>query len=270
VKTLKTLWAFLRRDASIHVSYKLGFAMDLAGVFFSAATYYFIAKLFGAAAAPFLSKYGGDYFSFVLVGIAFAAYQSVGLNSFSQSLRQEQFLNTLEPLLMTPVSAPRFLLGSALWDFLYATLRVAVYLALGATFFGLDLGKANVGPALVLLFLTLAAFMALGIFAAAFIMTFKRGNPVTWFMEATSTLLGGVFFPLEALPGGLRKVALFLPITHALEGLRKTLLVGAGWRDVATQMGALALFIAVMAPLGVFTFGAALRRARAEGTLSHY
>ncbi|HNA61135.1 MAG TPA: ABC transporter permease, partial [Elusimicrobiota bacterium] len=131
MKTLRTLWAFLRRDATIHVSYKVGFVMDMGGVFFSAATYYFIAKMFGSAAWPFLKNYGGDYFAFVLIGVAFAAYQNVGLNSFSQSLRQEQFLNTLEPLLMTPVNTPRFLLGSALWDFLYATLRVGVYLALG-------------------------------------------------------------------------------------------------------------------------------------------
>jgi ABC-2 type transport system permease protein len=270
MKTLRTLWAFLRRDATIHVSYKVGFVMDMGGVFFSAATYYFIAKMFGSAAWPFLKNYGGDYFAFVLIGVAFAAYQNVGLNSFSQSLRQEQFLNTLEPLLMTPVNTPRFLLGSALWDFLYATLRVGVYLALGALIFGLNLRSANVGPALAILVLTLAAFMGLGIFAAAFIMSFKRGNPVTWFMEATSTLLGGVFFPMEALPAGLKKLALLIPMTHALEGLRKTLLVGAGWREVLPQMTALAIFSLVMWPVGVVTFGSALRRAKAEGTLGHY
>ena len=106
---MRTLWAFFRRDANIHTSYKLGFVMDLLGVFFTAATYYYVAKMFGAAAAPFLRAYGGDYFAFVLIGVAFAAYQNVGLNSFSQSLRQEQFLNTLEPLLVTPVSTPRSL-----------------------------------------------------------------------------------------------------------------------------------------------------------------
>lgn len=270
MKTRQTLWAFFRRDWAIHTSYKMGFLMDMGGVFFSATTYYFVAQMFGTAAAPFLSRYGGDYFAFVLIGIAFAAYQNVGLNSFSQSLRQEQFLNTLEPLLMTPVNTPRFLMGSALWDFVYATVRVAVYLGLGVGVFGLSLRGANIGAALVLLLLTLAAFMGLGIFAAAFIMRFKRGNPVTWLMEATSTLLGGVYFPPTSLPPALQKVAAFLPITHALEGLRKTLLVGAGWGDVAPQLTALVLFVLITWPIGIATFGSALRRARAEGTLGHY
>ncbi len=267
---VKTLWAFFRRDALIHTSYKTGFAMDLAGVFFTAATYYFVARVFGAAASPFLARYGGDYFAFVLIGVAFAAYQNVGLNSFSQSLRQEQFLNTLEPLLMTPISTRQFLLGSSLWDFLYATIRVALYLALGAAFFGFRLGQARIVPALAVLGLTLLVFMGLGVFAAAFIMRFKRGNPVTWFMEATSTLLGGVFFPISALPPGLQKVALFIPMTHALEGLRKSLLMGAGWKDVSPQLAALSLFVAVGWPLGIFVFGRSLRRARADGTLGHY
>jgi ABC-2 type transport system permease protein len=266
----KTLWAFFRRDALIHTSYKVGFFVDLAGVFFTAATYYFVSRFFGASASPFLKDYGGDYFAFVLIGVAFAAYQNVGLNSFSQSLRQEQFLNTLEPLLMTPVNTPRFLVGSSLWDFLYATVRVALYLILGAVFFGFRMSHARVGPALAVLVLTLFAFMGLGVFSASFIMRFKRGNPVTWFMEATSNLLGGVFFPIVALPLGLQKAALFIPMTHALEGLRKSLLMGAGWRDVSPQLAALALFIAVLWPLGVFVFSRSLRRARADGTLGHY
>ena len=266
----RTLWAFFRRDALIHTSYKVGFFVDLAGVFFTAATYYFVSRVFGAAASPFLKNYGGDYFAFVLIGVAFAAYQNVGLNSFSQSLRQEQFLNTLEPLLMTPVNTPRFLIGSSLWDFLYATIRVALYLILGLLFFGFRMTNARVGPALAVLVLTLFAFMGLGVFAASFIMRFKRGNPVTWFMEAASNLLGGVFFPLAALPVVLQKAALLIPMTHALEGLRKTLLAGAGWKEVSPQLTALALFIGVMWPVGLFVFSRAIRRARADGSLGHY
>lgn len=267
---MRTLWAFFRRDATIHTSYKLGFVMDLLGVFFTAATYYYVAKMFGAAATPFLRAYGGDYFAFVLIGVAFAAYQNVGLNSFSQSLRQEQFLNTLEPLLVTPVSTPRFLIGSSLWDFLYATVRVALYLGVGAAFFGFRLSQTRLAPALAVLVLTLLAFMGLGVFAASFIMRFKRGNPVTWIMEATSNLLGGVLFPLAALPPGLKRAAFFIPMTHALEGLRQALLMGAGWNVIVPQLVWLSVFIAVIWPLGVFTFGRAVRRARADGTLGHY
>ena len=267
---LKTLWGFFRRDAMIHTSYKLGFTIDLLSVFFSAATFYFVAKMFGSAAMPVLKNYGGDYFAFVLIGIAFATYQNVGLNSFSQSLRQEQFLNTLEPLLMTPVSLPLLLMGSSLWDFLHATLEVGLYMGLGLLVFGLQIPNANVLPALAVLALTLFAFMGLGIFAAAFIMLFKRGNPVTWLIGTLSELLGGVYFPVEILPGWLRTLSIFVPMSHSLIGLRKTLLMGAGWGEITPQLAALTVFIVVTWPLGVLSFAVALKRARATGTLGHY
>jgi ABC-2 type transport system permease protein len=266
----RALGGFFRRDLTIHTSYKLGFSMDLAGVFFNAATYYFIARLIGQAATPWLGRYGGDYFSFALIGVAFSSYQNVGLNSFSQSLRQEQFLNTLEPLLMTPVTIPQFLVGSALWDFLYSTLEVALYLALGALFFGFRPNHAHPGAALAVLALTLLAFMGLGIFSAAFIMKFKRGNPVTWLIISISQLLGGVYFPTEILPASLRTVSLAVPMTPALSGLRKTMLAGGGWGDIRGELTALALFVVVLWPLGTLLFASALRRARADGSLGHY
>lgn len=268
--SLQTLWGFFRRDLTIHTSYKLGFAMDLVGVFFSAATFYFVARLFGPAAAPMLQKYGGDYFAFVLIGIAFSTYQNVGLNSFAQSLRQEQFLNTLEPLLLTPVTLPQFLLGSCLWDFTHATLQVALYLVLGLSVFGLQIPEAQVLPAAAVLIMTLAAFMGLGILAAAFIMRYKRGNPVTWLVVTASELLGGVYFPVDVLPSWLKAVSPFVPMTHALEGLRKSLILGAGWGEVMPSLAALGLFILVSWPVGMAGFALALKRARAEGSLGHY
>lgn len=269
-KLLGTLWGFYWRDLRIHTSYKLGFTIDLLSVCLSATTFYFVSKLFGRAAETVLHAYGGDYFAFVIIGIAFSTYQSVGLNSFAQSLRQEQFINTLEPLLMTPVTLPRFLLGSSLWDFFYATMQVGLYLTLGLTVFGLDARAASFGPALAILALTLAAFMGMGVLAAAFIMRYKRGNPVTWLLTSASELLGGVFFPTEILPDWLKTLAQAVPMTHALSGLRKALLMGAGWADVAPQMLALTVFIVIAWPVGVFCFAAALKRTRADGSLSHY
>ncbi|HOW28122.1 MAG TPA: ABC transporter permease [Elusimicrobiota bacterium] len=267
---MKTLLAFFRRDMTVQLSYKFAFAFDVFSVFFSAATFYFVAKLFGQAAIPALQRYGGNYFAFVLIGIAFATYQNVGLNSFSQSLRQEQFLNTLEPLFLTPVSLPKFLVGAGLWDFFYATLEVVLYLSLGFLLFGLRLPQANLPAAGMILLLTLVAFMGLGVLAAAFILRFKRGNPVTWTVATVSELLGGVYFPTDILPPWLHSLSVLVPMNHALLGLRKSLLLGAGWSDVGPHALALTVFSVVLWPVGIAAFSLALKRARKDGSLGHY
>jgi len=60
------------------LSYTFGFVLDVMGVFFSAATFYYVAKLFGGAAATRPEGVrAGINFPFVLIGIAFSTYQSV-------------------------------------------------------------------------------------------------------------------------------------------------------------------------------------------------
>jgi ABC-2 type transport system permease protein len=97
--------AFIKRDFLTEISYKSTFLMNLIGIFFSVLTFFFIAKLFGQAAAPHLQEYGGDYFPFVLIGIAFSTFLGVGLGTSATALRQEQMLGTLEAMLITPTRA---------------------------------------------------------------------------------------------------------------------------------------------------------------------
>ena len=61
-----------------------------------------------------------------------------------------------------------------------------------------------------------------------------------------------------------------LPLTHALELVRGALLRGAGPRRAGGADGGLALFAVVLVPAGVGLFVFALRRARVDGSLTHY
>ena len=129
-----------------------------------------MAQLLGDSVNPYLEPYGGDYFSFVLIGIAFGAYFGVGLSSFSSSLRSSQTTGTLEAMLSTPTRISTIILSSSQWNYLITTMRVLVYLLVGTIFLGVQLGEANYAAALVVLILTVISFSSLGIIAAGFIM----------------------------------------------------------------------------------------------------
>ncbi len=267
---IRALSAFFVRDFRKTLSYRFAFLLDIGSVVFKAATFYFVAQLIGTAAAPHLDLYGGAYFPFVLIGIAFSSYQSVGLNSFAQSLRQEQFMGTLESVLCTPIRIPMFLAGSALWDFFYATFEVALYFLVAMLGFGLRLDQAAIGPALVSAALTLSAFMGLGVMSAAFILRYKRANPVAWLIASAGELFGGVYFPVKILPENMRAISEWIPMTHSLSALRRTLLAGATFADISNDLLYLAAFTVIVWPLGVLTFHFALRRSQADGSLGHY
>jgi ABC-2 type transport system permease protein len=267
---LRVVPAFLRRDWQLEFSYRLAFFLQFFEILFSVAAFYFIARLIGPAANPYLQAYGGDYFSFVLIGIAFTGYFGVGLSSFSSSLRQAQTTGTLEAMLSTPTSFSAIIVSSTLWSYLMTTLRVGVYLLIGTLFLGVDLNTGNLGAALLILVLTVISFSSLGILAASFIMVLKRGNPVTWLFGTFSSLLGGVYYPIDVMPAWLQVFSYLLPVTYALHGMRLALLQGAGFDALATDIAVLLLFCLVLLPLGLFAFRFAVNKARADGSLTHY
>ena len=116
--------SFLRRDLSVALSYRLSFLLQFGGIFFSMAIFYFLSRLFGGAMVSQLDKYGGDYFSFVLIGLAFSGYMGLSLSNFASSIREGQMMGTLEIMLLSPTRLSAILLSSSLWSYLLTTVHV--------------------------------------------------------------------------------------------------------------------------------------------------
>jgi ABC-2 type transport system permease protein len=261
--------AFLKRDFLDAASYKLSFLYSLIGVFFSSATFFFISKLI-APGSMSLSAYGGDYFSFAMIGIAFSGLLGIFQEGLPSVIRNAQVSGTLEALLVTPTSIQTILFGSSLYSIVFAFLRTAIHLIMGVFIFGMSFGRIQWPALFFVLALTTVCFISLGILSASFILVFKMGNPVSWLFGSVQGLLGGMLFPVSILPSWMGWAAKFLPVTHALEGLRLSLLGSATFADVLPSLMALAAFDIVLTPLGLWLFRIALRKARRDGTLSHY
>jgi ABC-2 type transport system permease protein len=266
---LRVAWAFFVRDFRIEASYKVGFVLSMLGVILNLAIYYFITRIFGSVAAPYLQRYGGSYFAFVVLGVAFSDYLAVGIGATSRSLRSAQVTGTLELMLLSPTRLPLLLLSSSLWSYAFATLNVLGYLLLGFAL-GMRLEQANVPLALLSLALAIVSFTALGVLAASLVILIKYGNPLGWAIRVSSLVLGGVFYPVEVLPEWLRWVGQALPLTHALELLRRSLLLGESLAQLWGHLLALTLLSVVLLPMSLLACSLAIGMARMHGSLSQY
>lgn len=262
--------AFLVRDFFIATSYRLSFLLQLSGVFFAVTSFYFLSRLFGQS-PELLAEYGGDYLSFAVVGLALMSYFHTSFQSFATSIRNEQVQGTLEAVLLTPTGVATFAVASSAWDFLWSTWTAAVYIGFGWLLFGVEI-RGSLALGLGLLLLTILVFSSLGVLSASFVMVFKRGDPMAFVLGGLSAMLGGVFYPVRVLPEWLQSLAALLPITHALDGLRRVLLTGATASDPMVQRDimVLLLFGAVATPASLLAFRAAVKLARREGTLVQY
>jgi ABC-2 type transport system permease protein len=262
--------AFLKRDLSLAVSYRLSFVMQVLGIFFSVASFYFLSRLFGSALVPQLDKYGGDYFSFVLIGLAFSGYIGLSISNFAQSIREAQMMGTLEVMLLSPTPLSTILFSSSLWSYLFTTVNVLVYIAVGALLFGFNVSQANLVTALVVMLLSIISFSGIGILSAAIVLIAKRGDPIAWAFGTASNLLAGVFYPISVLPDWLEPVSRLLPLTYALDAMRLAVLQGYSLYEVRVDLLVLLGFAVVLTPLSLLVFRKALKQAKMEGSLIQY
>lgn len=266
---LRVPWAFVQRDWRIDRSYKAGFVLRIGGALMTVAIFYFISRVFGQAAGLGVEQYGGSYFAFVLVGIVLTEYVGQGIGALGTTIRESQTTGTLELMLLSRTRMSTVLLSSSLWTYASATLSALTYVVAGVLL-GVDLAGANVPVAVIALLLTLLSYTGLGLLAAALVLLIKRGNPLGWLIRGGSVVLGGVFYPTDVLPSGLQLIGQALPVTHSLDVLRRSVLMGAGLDEVGGGLVALVLLSIVYIPLGLLACAGAIRIARTDGSLGHY
>jgi ABC-2 type transport system permease protein len=267
---LRVLVAFIRRELAALGGYRTAFIIRIFGFGLAAASLLFLSRFVGAAINPHLAVYRGNYLGFVVIGFLATEFQQVGVSGLAQRIRFAQMMGTLEAEVATP-APPWMVLGAPpVYEFAASSLRSAAYLLGAKLLLGLDLSRVNLVSLAISVPLIIAAFSGLGLLAAATTMLVRRMNPVAMVIGSLSFFLSGVMYPVTVLPAWLREVGRLLPLTHALAVLRGALLVGAGPGELRESLLALLIFAGVLAPIGAGLFAFALKRARVDGSLSHY
>ena len=264
------LVAFVKKDILVTLSYRFRLLLDLVGNLVALLIFYFIGKTFSTTISPFLQRYGNDYFSYVLVGIATANFVTIGLSALADEVRSSQVQGTLEYLLATPTSIYTILIGSTLWSFVTAFFSAAGILVLGAIFLHFQVALDAALMSVLILLLTFIAFLAIGMLSASFVIIFKQGNPIEYVLGWSSFFLGSVIFPVEVLPRPFQHLAQILPITHAVRALRELLLAESTVGAVVPSIRNLVIFIVVLAPISVIFLRYAVNRAKRDGNLVQY
>jgi ABC-2 type transport system permease protein len=268
--TLYKLWAFVKRGFLHTASYRLNFVGTYVGGILSVIFFAILADFYSGVQPAALAPYGGDYYTFLLIGAAFARCLSLGLRHFGRELEHELAAGTVEPIMVTATPPGLALLGPSMWILIEGILMLAVQLGIGAAFFGADFSRANWPAALVLAGLTLLALNSWGLISASFVMVFKRADPLSWLVDVTIFMLAGVYFPIQLIPPYLRVFAYMLPLSYALEGLRFALMRGATLAELWVYVVILVGFSAVLLPLSLYGFRFALDHVRKRGSLGHY
>jgi ABC-2 type transport system permease protein len=267
----RVMLAFIRRELTALGGYRTAFFIRMLGLGTAVGSALFLSRFVSAVANPHLAGYGNNnYLGFMVLGLLAAEFQQVGVSGLAQRIRTSQMMGTLEAEIATP-APPWMVLGAPpIYEFGAAALRSTVYLVGAKLLLGLDLSQTNWLSLALAVPLVIAAFSGLGLLAAGTTMLVRRLNPVAMVISSLSFFLSGVMYPVTVLPDWLRAFGKLLPLTHALAVLRGALLRGDSPAALANSFIALFVFASLLAPVGAGVFAFALRRARIDGSLSHY
>ncbi|MBN1420198.1 MAG: ABC transporter permease [Planctomycetes bacterium] len=266
---MRKLWAFLVKDILTTLSYRFYAVLQLAWPLVMLFLFFSMSEFIGENMRA-KGQYPGGYFPFVLVGLAASSFVTVGLHAFAEEIRNAQVMGTLEALLATPTSVHLILLGSAFPSFIKSFLLAVLYILGGTYVFGATLHLESSPQALAILLLTFLAFCGVGMLSAGFVMVFKKGNPINMIFGTSSYILGGIFFPSENLPSGLREISQLLPITHSIRAMRELLINGRTVVDIIPHIRSLLIFTGIVFPVSLLFFAYAVRRAKRDGSLVQY
>lgn len=263
------VWALVRSSWLSASSYKLGFVFSFGSLVLSVVPMFFVAGALQNTMASKIQGQGDQYFAFLVVGLIALNLVSSTIYALPGGLQTATSTGTLEALLATPTSVSALLVGLSGYEVLLSVVRGLVML-IAAGIFGAHVAWLQLGASLPIIALVVLAHLPIAIITAAMVLAFRTRGPLPQLVLLASTFLGGVYYPTTVIPGWIKSISAFLPLTYGLTALRAVLLEGRSivtvWRDVSI----LVAFTAVALVVSAVAFRAALRYARRVGNLAQY
>lgn len=205
---------------------------------------------------------------YLLVGTIAWRFLGIIFENIGEVIAWERWEGTIEYTFMSPV--PRFthLIGMCGATLVRATTFSIAILAAVTLFVPVDLSRANVLSAVVLLAVGASAFVGLGIASASFpLLWTEKGLQMAYIVQAVVLLVSGVYYPTSVLPAWMQALSTISPATYVIEGMRLALLDGADLLTLWPKVWP-ALVVGVLSvPLGLRLFVEVERYAKRTGRL---
>lgn len=209
--------------------------------------YVFVFGLALGSRIPMLQ--GVSYAQFLIPGLIMLQVIEQTYSESSSSVFQGRFMNSIQELLVAPLSAVEIVAGLVIAGVVRAVLIALLITVLGILF----VHTAPVNWALYFLTVVLVAvfFSALGIVAGLMAEKFDHIAVLTTFFITPLVFVGGVFTSIQLLPPLARSASLANPIFYMINAFR--------YSYTAHGDASLGVSLTVVAVLGAIALAAALR-----------
>lgn len=165
-------------------------------------------------------------------------------------MTREAERGTMETLLSTPLRPLEVMIGKLTPYVMVGIIQATLIITLARVLFGVPM--AGGWPALILgLFLFIVGSLSLGFLVSTLARTQLQAMQMAVFYLLPSILLTGFLFPFRGMPQWAQWLGTILPVTHMLRVVRGSMLKGVGIAEALPSLGALTLFVLIVATIAV-------------------
>ncbi|HEX8842101.1 MAG TPA: ABC transporter permease [Sphingomicrobium sp.] len=166
------------------------------------------------------------------------------------AMTRETERGTMETLLSTPVRPIEVMIGKLTPYVMVGIIQATLILTLARLLFGVPM--AGGWPALILgLFLFILGSLSLGFLVSTLARNQLQAMQMAFFYFLPSILLSGFLFPFRGMPQWAQWIGTAVPVTHMLRIVRGSMLKGVGVANALPSLGALTLFVLIVATIAI-------------------
>jgi ABC-2 type transport system permease protein len=202
---------------------------------------------------------GGSSFDFVAPGFIAMNVMMSGLTAVGAALARERETGTLAGILMSPISRISIIFGKTISHSIRNLVQGAITLTIAIVIFGITI-RGNPFLIAFILIIGTISFLGLGIVATSIAKEQESAQLVLGLLQFPMMFLSGVLFPIETMPPVLQAISKVLPLTYAVDALRKVMILGAGLEAILWPLAILITLGVVTMTLGVPLFRRAVKR----------
>lgn len=190
---------------------------------------------------------------FFLPGIIGVLIMQISLILTSTAIVRETENNTLEQIVVSPISKVQFIFGKTLPYVLIAFADFYFILILSWLLFDLPTGSSQL-LLFALALVYVCGLIALGLVISTVSQTQQQAIFLSIFILIPSILLSGFIFPIEAMPTYVQPVAHILPFTYFIEIIRGILIKDTAFMVLMPDFAALLAFAVVFISISILRF----------------
>ena len=193
-----------------------------------------------------------NYFQFMAPGLMAMVIMMAAMIGLAGSISRERELGTLDGIMSAPISRLSIVLGKSFAQTVRGLLQAVLTLILAITLFGVVV-HGNFGLLALLLLLTVFSFIGIGIMISTVARQQETAMTVMMTLTFPMLFLSGALFPIQQMPAVMQGISKVIPLTYAVDALRKCMVLGTGisgmMTDVWVMLGFGIVFTAIAIPV---------------------